>query len=68
MFFQKFCDKFNIKLHLILQPCLYVTKKIFQLMKREDLMNGILYQTENLTLKIFIKKIDHLLSKFRFLL
>ena len=27
MFFQKFCDKFNIKLHLILQPCLYVTKK-----------------------------------------
>ena len=55
MFFQKFCDKFNIKLHLILQPCLYITKKNFSTYERRfDEWNSIPNRksyTEN-----FIKK------------
>ena len=63
-FFQNFCDRFNIKLHLILQPSLYVTKKNFSTYEKRRFDEWNLIPNRKFYVENFYKKIDHLLSNF----
>lgn len=65
-FFQNFCDKFNIKLHLILQPSLYVTKKKFSIYEKRKFDEWNLIPNRKSYAENFYKKIDYLLSNFNF--
>lgn len=64
IFFQNFCDKFNIKLHLILQPSLYVTKKKLSTYEQRKLKEWNKIPGRKAYAENFYKKIDNLLSNF----